>query len=214
MQRPCNKLGPRFVGPFRILELLGRDAVRIKPTGIYKALHDKINIEHLRPYHQRAPGIGRSAASAHRPPLLTEASGHEWYEVDEIMSHRGKAGPKQSCLVRFKGYDDSHDKWLPRKQINEAALIAYEQFLRDDAAAGGAAAHEHLRSFVGEHEVFSVIRQAARLAKTAATRAAQKAAQDARSRPNAATSSSGSSPSSTTRAGRASIKTPRFKPHR
>ena len=212
---PCNKLGPRFVGPFRILDLLGRNAVRIKPTGIYKALHDKINIEHLRPYHRRAPGVGRSAASAHRPPLLTEASGREWYEVEEIMAHRGQAGPKQSCLVRFKGFDDSHDQWLPRTQINDAALIAYEQFLRDDVFSSKCdATMEHFRSFVGAREEFSVIRQVARAAKSAATRAAKKATEDASSRPPVATSSSVSFPSSTTRAGRVSLKTTRFKPPR
>jgi len=211
---PCYKLGPRFVGPFRILELLGRNAVRIQPTGIYKALHDKINIEHLRPYYRRAPEVGVSSVSTQRQPLLVEAQGHTWYEVDEIMSHRGLAGPHQSCLVRYKGFDDSHDQWLPRRQINEAALIAYEKFLREDAASGGAAEQKHLQSFVGEREVFSVIRQVARAEKSAATRAANKALADARSRHPDAPSSSGSSPSSTTRAGRVSFKAPRFKPHR
>ena len=155
---------------------------------------------------------GRSSVSEHRPPLLIETTGHEWYEVDEIMSHRGMAGPNQSCLVRFKDFDDSHDKWLPKKRINEAALIAYEQFLREDAASGGAAEQKQLRSFVGEREVFSIIHQVARSEKSAATRAATKAAEDASSRPPAATSSSGSSSSTTTRAGRTSIKTVRFKP--
>ena len=131
------------------------------------------------------------------------------------MAHRGQAGPKQSCLVRFKGFDDSHDQWLPRAQINDAALIAYEQFLRDDVFSSKCdATMEHFRSFVGEREEFSVIRQVARAAKSAATRAAKKATEDASSRPPVATSSSVSSPSSTTRAGRVSIKTTRFKPTR
>ena len=116
--------------------------------------------------------------------------------------------------MRFKDFDDSHDKWLPRKRIIEAVLIAYEQFLREDAASGGAAEQKRLRSFVGKREIFSIIRQVARSKKSAATRAAKKAAEDVSSRPPAATSSSGSFPSSTTRAVRASIKTVRFKPRR
>ena len=70
---PCYKLGPRFVGPFRILKLLGLNAVRIQSTGIYKALHDKINIE-LRPYYRRAPQVGVSYKTPTANPGLVFVS--------------------------------------------------------------------------------------------------------------------------------------------
>ena len=64
-------------------------------------------------------------------------------------------------------------------------------FLRADVASEEAAGREHFRSFVGEREVFSTIRQQARSQKSANTRAANKTTEDARYQPPAATSSSG-----------------------
>jgi hypothetical protein len=48
-----KKLSPKFVGPFRILELCGKNAVKIQPTGRFRALHDIVNVEYLCPYNER-----------------------------------------------------------------------------------------------------------------------------------------------------------------
>ena len=48
-----RKLSPKFVGPFRILELRGKNAVKIEPTGRFKALNPIVNVEYLRPYNER-----------------------------------------------------------------------------------------------------------------------------------------------------------------
>jgi hypothetical protein len=47
LRLPSRKLSPKFIGPFRILELRGKNAVKIKPTGRFKALHDIVNVEYL-----------------------------------------------------------------------------------------------------------------------------------------------------------------------
>lgn len=57
-----RKLSPKFIGPFRIIELLGKNAVRIEPTGRFKALKDIVNVEYLRPYNIRTENVG--------PPLI------------------------------------------------------------------------------------------------------------------------------------------------
>jgi len=61
-------------------------------------------------------------------------------------------------------------------------LLHTKSFFVKTTASGGAAEQKHLQSFVGEREVFSVIRQVARAEKSAATRAANKALADAQSR--------------------------------
>jgi hypothetical protein len=48
---PSRKFSPKFVGPFRILEPRGKNAVKIQLTGRFKALHDIVNVEYLRPYN-------------------------------------------------------------------------------------------------------------------------------------------------------------------
>ena len=36
-----------------VLELRGKNAVKIQPTGRFRALHDIVNVEYLCPYNER-----------------------------------------------------------------------------------------------------------------------------------------------------------------
>ena len=63
-------------------------------------------------------------------PIAVEPEG-EWFIIAEILHHRYQFGPNQQCLVRWEGFDSSHDSWVPRKDITPKALEAYELFLRD-----------------------------------------------------------------------------------
>jgi hypothetical protein len=160
---PSRKLSPKFVGPFCILELRGRNAVKIQPTGRFKSLHDIVNVEYLRPYNERSENVGPPPHHLSVKPVAVEPLG-EWYQIAEILDHRGKAGPAQQCLVRWEGFDASHDSWVPRRDITPKALIAYEEFLRCIHLHNGrdnAKAHEALRkkltSFIGESGQYSVL---------------------------------------------------------
>ena len=102
-----RKLGPKFVGPFKIVELLGSNAVRLKMTDRFRALKDIINVEYLRPYRIRSANIGPPPAHLSVKPIAVEAAG-DWYQIADIQNHRGKAGPGQHCLVRWEGFDASH----------------------------------------------------------------------------------------------------------
>jgi hypothetical protein len=118
-----KKLSPKFVCPFRILELSGKNAVKIQPTGRFKALHDIVNVEYLRPYNERSENVGPPPHHLSVKPVAVEPLG-EWYRIAEILNHRGTAGPTQQCLVRWEGFDASHDSWVPRRDITPKALIA------------------------------------------------------------------------------------------
>jgi hypothetical protein len=124
-----KKLSPKFVGPFCILELRGKNAVKIQPTGRFKELHDIVNVEYLRPYNERSENVGPPPHHLSVKPVAVEPLG-EWYRIAEILNHRGTAGPTQQCLVRWEGFDASHDSWVPRRDITPKDLIAYEEFLR------------------------------------------------------------------------------------
>ena len=84
---------------------------------------------------------------------------------------------KQKCLVRWRGYDASHDQWLQRSQITPNALIAYENFLRVQAGVSGrqldnvpADATRQLETFVGKDGRCSAIRAQEIAEKAKATR--------------------------------------------
>ena len=158
-----KKLSPMYVGPFEITELLGKNAVRIKPTGVFSALSDVINVEYLRPYHERSANVGPPPHHLSIKPIAVEPEG-EWFKIAEILHHRGFPGPNQECLVRWEGFDDSHDSWIARKNITPKALVAYEQFLREcvasaDSKAKQAKARAYLQNFIGDNERFSAIKK-------------------------------------------------------
>jgi hypothetical protein len=187
-----RKLSPKFVGPFRILELRGRNAVKIEPTGRFKALNPIVNVEYLRPHNKRSENVGPPPHHLSVKPVAVEPLG-EWYQIAEILNHRGKPGPAQQCLVRWEGFDASHDSWVPRRDITPKALIAYEEFLRLEPPQDGGGEHlggarkrpgfgypaglqgafrKKLETFIGAHGQHSVIKPAdsRRISKVSVTR--------------------------------------------
>jgi len=114
-------------------------------------------VEYLRPYRERSENVGPPPAHLAVKPLAVDPRG-EWYQIADILHHRGKPGPKQQCLVRWEGFDASHDSWIPRNAITDKALVAYETFLRE--MADYRSAHKQsLESFVGPNQEFSVIKK-------------------------------------------------------
>ena len=202
-----RKLCPRFVGPFVVTQLLGPNTVEIRTAGRFRALSKVQNIAYLRPYAERLSHVGPLPTRKTTAPIDFDDDGNPWFEA-EILQHRGEPHMRdQHCLVRWKGYDASHDQWLPRREITNKALVAYEHFLRDQAGIGQrrfqATTADMLKwqSFVGRQEQFSVIRANETAAKARATRehnrrvaaeaAAEKAAQQAATGGNVLTSRTG-----------------------
>jgi hypothetical protein len=128
---PCRKLSPAFVGPFSIRDLRGTNAVTLNYSERFQLLNPKVNIEYLRPYLLRTPDIGPPPKSLSVKPIEVEVDGSSWYQVEDILDHRGRAGPLCECLVRWKDFDASHDSWVLRKFLTPLALQAYERFLTE-----------------------------------------------------------------------------------
>ena len=152
LKLPCKKLSPKFIGPFKVLELLGPNAVRIDPKGRFKALTPIINVEYLRPYRLRTENVGPPPQHLSVKPLEVEPEG-EWYQVADILATRGNPGPRQECLVRWEGFDATHDSWVPRNHITPAALIAYEDLLKESAT--NCAGRRALAQFIGKDGQYS-----------------------------------------------------------
>jgi hypothetical protein len=107
---PCKKLSPAFVGPFTIRALCGTNAVTLDYSERFQLLNPKVNIEYLRPYRLRTPDIGPPPTSLSVKPVEVEVDGSSWYQVEDILDHRGSPGPRCDCLVRWKDFDASHDQ--------------------------------------------------------------------------------------------------------
>jgi hypothetical protein len=123
---PCRKLSPAFVGPFTIRSLRGTNAVTLDYLEGFQLLNPKVKIEYLLPYRLRTPDIGPPPKLLSVKPVDVEVDGSSWYQVEDILDHRGSPGPKCECLVRWKDFDVSHDSWVRRKSLTPLVLQAYE----------------------------------------------------------------------------------------
>ena len=90
-----------------------------------------MNIAYLRPYRLRTPDVGPPPKSLSAKPIEVELDDSSWYQVEDILDHRGSSGPKCECLVRWKDFDVSHDSWVKRRFLTPLALQAYERFLTE-----------------------------------------------------------------------------------
>ncbi len=141
-----------------------RTQLKIQPTGRFKALHDIVNVEYLRPYNKRSENVGPPPHHLSVKPVAIDPLG-EWYQIAEILDHRGNPSPTQQCLVRWEGFDASHDSWVPRCDITPKALMAYEEFLRQKVPRNGRvdtgkahpAFQRKLTSFIGKTGEYSVL---------------------------------------------------------
>ena len=77
-----RKLRARFVGPFRVMERIGKTAYRLDLRGRFKDVH---NVFHVSQLKKHIPG-GSSA----NPPEPIQVEGEEHFEVEALLQHRNR----------------------------------------------------------------------------------------------------------------------------
>ena len=77
-----RKLRARFVGPFRVMERIGKTAYRLDLRGRFKDVH---NVFHISQLKKHIPG-GSSA----NPPEPIQVEGEEHFEVEALLQHKSR----------------------------------------------------------------------------------------------------------------------------
>ena len=81
-----RKLRTRFVGPFRVLERIGKTAYRLDLSGRFKHIH---NIFHMSQLRKHTPG-----GSYTTPPEPIQVEGEDNFEVDILLHHRSRGNSR------------------------------------------------------------------------------------------------------------------------
>ncbi len=95
-----DKLRPRFIGPFSVLQQVGKNAFKLDLPEHYQ-LHPVINVGKMRKYF-----------GARMVPAAVDLEDGEHFEVERILTHR-ETPRQREYLVRWAGYDASEDMFVP-----------------------------------------------------------------------------------------------------
>ena len=101
--RGRGKLGPRFFGPYQVLERIGEVAYKLAlPVGA--RIHDVFHVGLLKPFHDAPPEV--------TPPLPPVHHGRVIVEPAQVLrSHMARG--RQELLVQWKGAPTSETSWVP-----------------------------------------------------------------------------------------------------
>lgn len=119
-----DKLSAKRFGPFKVLELIGKNAVRLELPDHVK-IHEVVNVMHTVPYHKQPVDISGSVVD--KPDPVPAVEGTE-FVVDKILSHR-KRGRGYQFLTLMKG-DPTHEaEWQPMRDFIDKDGTMNENFL-------------------------------------------------------------------------------------
>jgi hypothetical protein len=117
--RPSSKLSHRRLGPFVIEACVGHGVYRLALPPQLRRLHPVFPVVKLSPALPD-PIPGRRPAP---PPPPTLVDGEEEYEVKKILDSRMRYN-RLEYLVKWKGYDESHNQWEVHSQVHAKPKIA------------------------------------------------------------------------------------------
>jgi len=116
--RRTEKLMERFVGPYRVKEIISLNAVKLELPSTVK-IHPVVNISRVRRY------VGQVEGQRKEQPAPVIIEGKEEWEVERILNKRKVRG-KDKYLVCWKGFMAESDTWEGRENLENAKEVIEE----------------------------------------------------------------------------------------
>ncbi|KAJ2921319.1 hypothetical protein H1R20_g15775, partial [Candolleomyces eurysporus] len=111
----ATKFLPRWTGPFEVTRTnTGVSTCTLNMPG-HPKLFPVFHVSQLKPYHTNDDSLIPTRAHI-RPPPLKFVDGEEEFFIDRILDEH-KTRRASRYLVRWKGYGQEDDMWLPEKEL-------------------------------------------------------------------------------------------------
>src|SRR5258708_38813044 len=107
-----KKLDHKWLGPFVIKKVVSPTTIKLHLSPCKRGIHPVISVSNVCPYHPDT--ILEHLLNPH--PNLVLVDGSEEYEVESIIDSKYR----YRCLhylVKFKGWPDSNNEWLPADHL-------------------------------------------------------------------------------------------------
>jgi transposase InsO family protein len=123
LARPCRKMSERYIGPFLITDIIGRQAYKLDLPPQVKT-HPVFHVSVLEPYFPR----DGEDPSTHDPPVVLPDGTEEW-EIEKIVDDRTRYG-KTEYRCRWKSWDAAYDTWQREEDLKNCREVL-DEYLRD-----------------------------------------------------------------------------------
>ncbi|MBW0520793.1 hypothetical protein O181_060508 [Austropuccinia psidii MF-1] len=119
-----KKISNAFVGPFTIIKLLGKDAVKVKLTEEFSRKNPVIPVSLVKPSFQTEDDKLPSRKKNSTPPEIVEVEDSPAPVKKIIKARKIRLNGKhqRQDLVRFKNHTAAKDKWLEEDAIPHGKL--------------------------------------------------------------------------------------------
>ena len=126
-QGPTNKLNPKYIGPFEVIERVGEVAYKLKLSHelVKNNIHPVFHISLLKPYIVSQRFTNREPPRP--PPHIITNNGDEKFEVETILRKRNHRR-KIEYLVKWKGYPLHESTWEPEWRLLEDVPLVVKEF--------------------------------------------------------------------------------------
>jgi hypothetical protein len=124
-----QKLGPKWVGPYKILERVGKVSYRLELPANLK-IHNVFHVSLLGSWKSATAAVDPDTTldkygRALEPPLPVQVDGQWEYWVESILKHTTRWGKRQ-FLVKWLGYGHEHNTWEPEQFVKDTqAFVRY-----------------------------------------------------------------------------------------
>ena len=118
--RKCRKLGPKFIGPYKIRRNLGNDAYVLDLPGALD-LHPTFHTSQLKKYAVSLQYPGHST----KPAITDHTKGHKNEKIVEVVDQRTRNGTRE-YRVKWEGGEEG---WVPARNLENAheEILGYER---------------------------------------------------------------------------------------
>ena len=121
------KFYPRFLSSFKIIKAepsTSNYKLELLPKVDFISIHLNFHFNLLRPYIPNDPEQFPKREPPRPGPVIPDDPEGAQYTVEKLLDHRPQRNPRE-YLVRWEGWDESHDQWVKKKDIHRDLIREY-----------------------------------------------------------------------------------------